>query len=270
VTSPASGHDGIVAVYVGTSGWQYRHWRDTFYPKGVAQNRWLEFYAQHFTTVELNVTFYRQPKPETFAQWAQRSPDGFVFAAKASRYLTHIKRLREPDASVRYYMDGARRLGAKLGPILLQLPPNLAADVDALDGALAVFPADLRLAVEPRHPSWFADDRVRAVLERRGAALCLADTPRHRAPVWRTTDWTYVRFHEGRSTPHPCYGRDALARWAQRIAEQWNRDDDVYAYFNNDGRACALRDARVFAAACERAGLAPTRVAPKEAVHLAP
>lgn len=178
---------------------------------------------------------------------------------KASRYLTHIKRLAEPGEAVGRLLERARHLGSKLGPILLQLPPNLGADHGRLADTLARFPSDVRVAVEFRHPSWFSDE-TRALLTERGAALCLADSPRRKTPVWRTAGWGYVRLHEGRAAPHPCYGRHALGTWASRLAELWAPGDDVFCYFNNDGQACAVRDAVLFARALERVGLHPTRV----------
>lgn len=257
-----------MSLFVGTSGWQYRHWRRTFYPDGVPQARWLEYYAERFQIVELNNSFYRLPPRETFEKWAVRSPDDFVFAVKMSRYLTHIKKLKEPAEPVARFLDHAAGLGRKLGPVLIQLPPTLRTDPEALDDTLARFPSTIRVAVEFRHDSWWNDD-VRSILESRGAALCLAD--RHSKPfsaLWRTTDWTFLRFHEGEATPHPCYGRTALQTWTKRLAEGWGTEADVYVFFNNDPRACALRDARVFAGIAARAGFEPTRVPPAGDVEL--
>jgi uncharacterized protein YecE (DUF72 family) len=180
-------------------------------------------------------------------------------AVKASRYLTHILRLNDPDEPVRLLVERARELGDKLGPVLLQLPPSMRIAVDRLERTLDAFPADWRVAVEFRHVSWFTDE-VRRVLEERRVALCLADRFGPLTPVWRTADWTYLRFHAGRATPLPCYGRQALSTWVERLGAQWRPDEDVYVYFNNDPRACALRDAIVFERLCRRAGLDPSRV----------
>jgi uncharacterized protein YecE (DUF72 family) len=266
-----------VTVFVGTSGWQYRHWRERFYPADVPQRQWLEFYAQRFATVESNNAFYMLPKPETFEAWANRTPPDFRFTVKVSRYLTHIRRLREPAEPVRRFVDHARHLGTKLAPVLLQLPPNLQASTEALIETLGEFRSaapEVRVAVEFRHASWFTPE-VRAILEDHGAALCLADgrltgteASKPVTPLWRTADWGYVRWHHGASTPEPCYGRSALHSWAQRLSELWGPDQDVFAFFNNDMRACALRDARTFAVALERAGLAPTRVPGRGEVHV--
>jgi uncharacterized protein YecE (DUF72 family) len=260
----------VVTVYVGTSGWQYDDWRDRFYPEDVPKAKWLEFYAQHFAVVESNNAFYRLPKPETFAAWARRTPADFRFTVKASRFLTHIKRLREPAEPVQRFLDHARHLGPKLAPVLLQLPPTLKADLDALDDALGRFGRAVRVAVEFRHPTWFTDE-CRALLEERGAALCLADgelglgenkiASRPVTPMWRTTDWGYVRFHHGASKPEPCYGRTALQSWARRIAELWSGRNEVFVFFNNDYLACGVRDAVTLARYLEKEGLETSRTA---------
>jgi uncharacterized protein YecE (DUF72 family) len=247
-----------MSVVIGTSGWQYDHWRGTFYPEGVAKTRWLEHYAQRFATVEVNNTFYRLPEARTFVDWAARTPEDFVFAVKASRFLTHVRRLRDPEEPVQRLVDRLESLGDRQGPVLLQLPPTLEIDCDLLDETLSAFPRSTRLAVEPRHPSWFVDD-LRRLLERRGAALCLSDTAGRHPPLWRTTDWGYIRFHRGRALPPPCYGRQALAGWAERIRSLWSSTDTVHCYFNNDERGCAPSDARRFALAVRRQGLVPTR-----------
>jgi uncharacterized protein YecE (DUF72 family) len=248
-----------VAVWIGTSGWQYRDWRGRFYPRELPVSRWLEAYAAGFATVESNAAFYRLPERRTFEDWAARTPPDFVMAVKVSRYLTHIRRLREPAEAVARFVERVAGLGDKLGPVLLQLPPQLRCDPELLDAALAEFPPAFRVAVEFRHPTWFVDE-VRARLTERGAALCLADRRRPLTPIWRTADWTYLRFHEGRATPRPCYGGAALRTWARRLADGWGPDADCWVYFNNDPRGCAPRDAARFAGLVRRAGLHPTRV----------
>jgi len=171
-----------------------------------------------------------------------------------SRYLTHLKRLQDPEEPVARFLDRARRLGPKLGPVLLQLPPNLRADQEALATVLALLTPAVRTAVEPRHESWF-DDATRATLADHGAALCLVDRRNRMSPIWRTADWTYVRFHEGIAKPRPCYGRDHLATWVRRLAKEWGPRADIYVYFNNDGEACAPRDAKTLVGLAEREGL---------------
>jgi uncharacterized protein YecE (DUF72 family) len=236
-------------LLVGTSGWQYRDWRGVLYPADQPQRMWLEEYARHFATVENNSAFYRLPTARTFTSWRERTPEGFVMAVKASRYLTHIKRLRTPEEPVRRLMDRLESLGGRLGPVLLQLPPNLPADTGALDACLRCFPRTVRVAVEPRHPSWWqAGDDLRAVLERHGSALCWADRgSRPVTPLWRTAPWGYLRLHGGRARPSPRYGRRALTSWAHRIEGTWSAADDVYVYFNNDTGGAAVADAAAFA-----------------------
>jgi uncharacterized protein YecE (DUF72 family) len=256
-----------VTVKIGTSGWQYRHWRGTFYPEALRTAEWLPFYAASFDTVEVNNAFYRLPAAEVFARWRDATPEGFEVAVKASSYLTHNKRLAEPAEPVHRLMARAEHLGDKLGPVLLQLPPTMRANVARLDEALGCFPAGVRVALEARHESWDVDP-VFEVLASHGAAWCVADAPWRRWPLVRTAPWGYLRFHEGVASPRPCYGRRALGSWAERIAGMWTDREDVYAYFNNDTCACALRDARVFAAACTRVGLQPTGVPRRGVVRL--
>jgi uncharacterized protein YecE (DUF72 family) len=234
-----------MATLVGTSGWQYRHWRGVLYPEGVPQRLWLETYAATFATVESNNAFYRLPSHESFASWRDRTPDGFVMAVKASRFLTHIKRLADPEEPVERLMNAAAGLKDKLGPILLQLPPTLKADAGRLDRCLACFPAHVRVAVEPRHTSWWTEE-IREILERRKAALCWADRlGRPQNPLWRTAGWGYLRLHEGRATPRPSYGEASLRTWAGRVKEAaWH---DTYVYFNNDPGGAAVRNAIRFA-----------------------
>ncbi|MFJ7076730.1 DUF72 domain-containing protein [Streptomyces sp. NPDC098781] len=248
-----------MTLFVGTSGWQYRDWRDVLYPPDVPMRRWLEEYTTHFATVEINNAFYRLPTRENFEAWRDRVPGDFVVAVKASRYLTHIKRLRDPEEPVNRLMSHAEGLGARLGPVLLQLPPTLRADTGLLDACLACFPSGTRVAVEPRHDSWWTAE-VREVLQARGAALCWADAEsRPVTPLWRTADWGYVRFHEGRARRWPHYGRQALRTWVGRITDTWARDEDVYAYFNNDPYGAAVEDAVTFARAARTTDLTVTR-----------
>jgi uncharacterized protein YecE (DUF72 family) len=233
----------VAELVVGTSGWQYRSWRGRFYPQKLAARRWLEYYSQHFRVVELNTTFYGLPSIESVRRWATQTPEAFRFAAKMSRYLTHVRRLRDPEGPVGLLFERLAPLGPRLGPVLFQLPPDLEADPARLDAALAACPAGVPLAVEPRHPSWFRDE-TGEVLSRRGAALCAADRrSRLHSPLWRTAPWGYVRLHEGVAHPRPCYGDTALETWARRIDTTWRRSEEVFVFFNNDAEACAPRNA---------------------------
>ncbi len=247
-------------LWVGTSGWQYASWRELFYPRGVPQRGWLEHYSARFACVEVNNTFYNLPSSASFARWAQNTPADFRFALKLSRYLTHIRRLQDPAESVALFLERAEPLAAKTGPLLLQLPPSMRCDVGRLDGALRAFPDRWRVAVEFRHASWYTDE-VMALLRSHDAALCLTDRRgRPLQPLRRTASWGFVRLHEGRAAPVPCYGDVALRSWVRRIAALWSPEEDVHVYFNNDPRGCAVRDAVRFAALARGAGLHPTRV----------
>ncbi|MFA1547035.1 DUF72 domain-containing protein [Actinomadura chokoriensis] len=228
-------------MLIGTSGWQYTDWRDVLYPSGLPQRRWLQHYGDVFATVENNNAFYRLPNRETFETWRDSTPPGFVMAVKASRYLTHMKRLNDSAEPVARLMNAAAGLGAKLGPVLLQLPPTLRAEPDRLAACLRRFPRDVRIAVEPRHPSWWTDE-TRRILEHHGAALCWTDRlGRPQTPLWRTTGWLYLRFHEGPAEPWPHYDDESLHAWVNELT------DDAYVYFNNDPGGAAVRNALRFA-----------------------
>jgi uncharacterized protein YecE (DUF72 family) len=248
-----TGRTRCVTVFVGTSGWQYRHWRGVFYPQDLRQAEWLDYYTARFQTVEVNNTFYRLPERATFVKWTERTPADFVIAAKFSRYLTHYKRLRDPQEPVRRFCSRAAGLGSKLGPILLQLPPDFPVDSGRLRETLAEFPPGTRVAVEFRHPSWFIDE-VRSVLAAHHAALCWADRAEQlRTPTWRTTSWTFVRFHEGLAEPRPCYTPATLRSRARLLADE--PEQDAYVFFNNDACGCAPRDAQTFVEICGHLGL---------------
>jgi uncharacterized protein YecE (DUF72 family) len=265
-------------VLVGTSGWQYRDWRGGLYPPGLPQRLWLEHYATQYMTVENNSSFYRLPTAETFAGWRERTPDDFVMAVKASRYLTHVRKLRDPAEPVARLLGAAAGLGPKLGPILVQLPPTLTAEPALLDASLREFraarlPGDNgppRIAVEPRHASWWTGE-VQEILAAHDAALCWADRlDRPVTPLWRTAGWGFLRFHEGTADPWPYYGQDTLQAWVDRLRQTWAGDADVYVYFNNDPGGAAVANSAEFAALARDAGLAVTRTPPVGAVPLTP
>ena len=239
-------HRALVVLLVGTSGFDYRDWRGPFYPRFLKSGDRLAFYAEHFRTVELNVTFYRMPRAEAFRGWRDAVPDDFRFAVKASRYLTHIKRLQDPQGPVEFLMERAGELGDRLGPILLQLPPSMTIDLERLDATLRAFRGAAPVAVEPRHASWFVPSLCE-LLREHDAAFVLADRRRPITPLWTSASWTYLRLHEGRATPRPCYGRTALRSWVDRLPMR-----DGFVYFNNDHRACAVHNARTFEAMLER------------------
>jgi uncharacterized protein YecE (DUF72 family) len=233
-------------VLIGTSGLQYEDWRHRFY-LGVPQRYWFEHTMTWFRTLELNVSFYRLPRREVFAGWRERSPDDAVIAVKASRFLTHVRRLRDPAEPVARLMSRAVALGSKLGPVLIQLPPDLTVDAPALAATIDSFPAGTRVAFEPRHESWWSPE-VRDLLSDRGVALVWADRAGSPyGPLWRTAAWGYVRMHHGDAQVPPNYHRHTLGAWAARIAATYGDDEDVFVYFNNDGRCAAVDNAVTFA-----------------------
>jgi uncharacterized protein YecE (DUF72 family) len=232
----------VNAVRVGCSGWSYTHWREVVYPRGLGQAHWLEHYASLFDTVEVNATFYRLPRPRTVAGWAERTPPDFIFAVKASRYLTHVKRLADTRRGTERFLaciEPVERSG-KLGPVLWQLPETFHRDDERLDCALGQLPPG-RHAFEFRHRSWFVPD-VEAVLRRHGVALVVGDHPQRRFQTRAlTADFAFVRFH---------YGRGKDGRYTPRQLDEWadwlrlvRTEADVYAYFNNDWQGFAVENA---------------------------
>ena len=233
------------AVRIGCSGWSYQHWRGVVYPEGLAQRRWLEHYATLFDTVEVNATFYRLPRRDAVAAWVETVPEEFVFAVKASRYLTHVRRLHDLGRGVERFYASIEPLAAseKLGPILWQLPETFHRDEDRLAQALMRLPRG-RHAFELRHPSWFEPD-VYSLLREHDAALVIGDHPARPFQAHElTADWTYVRFHHGSRGRHGNYSDAEISTWARRLA-QWRRETEIYAYFNNDWEGYAIRNARL-------------------------
>jgi uncharacterized protein YecE (DUF72 family) len=228
---------------IGCSGWNYRDWRGELYPPGVPASRWLELYAQRFQTVEVNATFYRLVARSAVARWAQQTPSGFQFAVKASRYLTHVKRLTDIGDGVRRFCEriepllGARRLAC----VLWQLPENFHRDDARLERALEALPRG-RHAFEFRHSSWFVPD-VYSLLEAHDVALVVGDHPqRPFQSTHASASWCYVRFHYGSRGRGGNYSERELEGWAQRL-HAWRKQRDVYAYFNNDWKGYAPRNA---------------------------
>jgi len=227
-----------MAVIVGTSGWQYDDWKDVLYA-GVPRTRWLEHYASVFPAVEVNNTFYNLPKEKTFSDWAARTPDGFLFVCKASRYITHIRRLEDVAEPVTLFTERARHLGDKLGTVLYQLPPTMGRDDGKLARFLDVLPDQPRTALEFRNDSWY-DPAVFDMLRERDVALVIADSPKHRSPIEPTASWSYLRLHGG--PEEISYGAD-LVVWADRVAGLAARADPMWVFFDNDREGNAVIDA---------------------------
>jgi uncharacterized protein YecE (DUF72 family) len=226
----------VAQHWIGTSGWSYATWRGLFYPRGVKQGAWLEHYAQHLGSVELNASFYRLPSETMLDGWRARTPPGFLFAVKAWRAITHFRRLHDcADLLARFY-ERVDRLGAKRGPVLFQLPPRFPADPERLDAFLALLPAKARAVVECRDPSWH-DEAVYAVLRRHNAAFCPFELGRQRGPRIATADFVYVRLHGRKSGYRGRYSDTALADWAGWLRDNMAAGRDAYVYFDNTDEA---------------------------------
>jgi uncharacterized protein YecE (DUF72 family) len=233
-----------LSVRIGCSGWNYADWREVVYPKGLPPARWLEHYATLFDTVEVNNTFYRLPRRESVARWVEQTPEGFVFTVKASRYLTHVKRLTDLGPGVRRFYERIEPLvrSPKLGPVLWQLAGNFRRDDERLSAALGRLPAG-RHCFEFRHESWFAPE-IYELLRTHGVALVIGDHPERPFQAHEaTTDWTFVRFHYGTRGRNGNYSERELEEWAERI-DAWRSRVEVYAYFNNDWHGYAMRNGR--------------------------
>ncbi len=216
-----------MAILIGTSGYNYPEWRGSFYPAGFPASKMLPYYAERFSTVEINYTFYRMPNAKTIAGWDAETPAGFCFALKAPRRITHDARLRDVDDPLRYFLDTGRRLGPKLGPILFQLPPNFKKDLERLGGLLAQLPPGLRYAFEFRHSSWLSDD-VYERLARVNAALCIADSEKGTTPLTPTADFGYLRLRdEG-------YSETELSGWGEAVTRFASRWRDTFIYFKHE------------------------------------
>ncbi len=239
-------------ISIGTSGWHYAHWRGPFYPEDLPAREWLPFYAQRFETVEINNSFYHLPTVETLQSWADDTPPGFRFAAKASRYLTHMKKLKDPQPALATFLDRMEVLGAKLGPILCQLPPHWRCDLQRLESFLAILPGECRFALELRDPSWQTPEAM-DLLTRYRAANCIFDLNGVQSPITLTTDFAYVRLHGPAGPYQGSYDHDTLSEWAERLrAWRTSLTGGVYVYFDNDQAGYAARNALELRAMVER------------------
>jgi uncharacterized protein YecE (DUF72 family) len=239
-------------LHIGCSGFTYKHWSGNFYPQGLPQREWFNYYSSIFAAVELNVTFYRLVKPETFIQWREKTPQGFIFAVKGSRFITHIKRLKEPEEALERFFSGVLELGGKLSAVLWQLPPNLACNIQLLaDFLQCLQPYQVRNAMEFRHESWLNDEVVELCRSRK-IALCMADWPPFLNSPPLTADFVYIRRHGHDQSYSGNYSTEELEADAGRIREYLASGRDVQIYFNNDIGGYAPRNAQELAAMMDR------------------
>jgi uncharacterized protein YecE (DUF72 family) len=236
-----SDENSRVEARIGCSGWQYRHWRGTFYPHDLQHDSWLEYYAAEFDTVEINNTFYRLPEATAFAKWRKRAPAGFLYAVKASRFMTHMKKLKDPAEPLSRFFSRARRLGDSFGPVLYQLPPRWSVDVDRLKTFVQSLPRRRRHAIEFRDPTWYTDE-VFELLARYNVACCLHDMPGSATGRRVVGPFVYARFH-GPVRYGGRYDDRTLNEWAVWLAARLEEGQPVFAYFNNDVGGHAPRDA---------------------------
>lgn len=228
-------------IRVGTSGWHYKHWQPVFYPEGLATEEFLDHYQQYFDSVEINNSFYRLPSPEALEGWRDCVPAGFLFAVKASRYITHMKKLKDPRESVKNFLDRIQSLGGTLGPILFQLPPHWRVNLERLEEFLEILPA-FRFAFEFRDPSWF-DARVYELLDETTTTFCIYDLDGRLSPIETPGGFIYVRLHGPDGPYQGRYRKQALAGWAGRLSTWARGGRDVFCYFDNDQAGYAIRNA---------------------------
>ena len=229
----------MVRLHVGTSGYNFPEWKGSFYPPKLPSTKWLEYYAQQLGTVEINYTFYRMPNAKTVAGWDAATPESFIFVLKAPQRITHYARLRNVDEPLRLFLETARKLHAKLGPVLFQLPPNFKKDIARLGDLLTQFPSDVRAACEFRHASWWSDD-VYKLLRSTNTALCIADTEEGTTPDVATADFGYLRLRdEG-------YSDEELKEWRKRIQALGSAWTDAYVFFKHEEKGMGPKLAREF------------------------
>jgi uncharacterized protein YecE (DUF72 family) len=229
-------------VCIGTSGWSYDHWQEVFYPEAVAASQRLAYYQQYFRSVEINSSFYSLPSPASLRHWYESVAGDFVFAVKASRYITHMKKLRDPQRTIKTFMNRVEILQDKLGPILFQLPPRWHVNAERLAALFKILPRDYLYAVEFRDPSWHSE-RIYELLAKRAVAFCIYDLDGKLSPLQVTADFIYIRLHGPKGPYQGQYSGYALRRWAETI-ERWRKEKrEVYCYFDNDEAAYAVKDA---------------------------
>lgn len=230
-------------IRVGTSGWHYDHWRKRFYPEDLPKNKWFEFYAKDFDTVEINNTFYQLPKEISVKRWGQQAPKNFIYTVKANRYITHVKKLKDTQEEAERFFERVRLLKETLGPVLYQLPPSIHKDLERLEAFIKLLEKDVPAVFEFRHESWYAQDTY-ALLNKYDAAFCTHDLPGKASPRIIAGDLIYLRFHGTTGRYSGNYSKSALHEWADWIKDNLKGIRAVYAYFNNDYNAYAINNAK--------------------------
>lgn len=229
-------------IHIGTSGWHYPHWVGHFYPEKMTSDAFLSYYTRNFTTVEINNTFYHLPTPQTLTGWQKGTPKDFLFACKGSRFITHMKKLKEPEQSTQGFFETITALGEKLGPILFQLPPRWNVNISRLEEFLQALPRTFRYAFEFRDQSWFDAD-IYKVLANHNAAFCLYNLAGQWSPEIVTANFVYTRLHGPHGAYQGCYDGNMIQVWAEKCANWANSGKDVYCYFDNDEKAYATVNA---------------------------
>ena len=230
------------AIHIGTSGWHYKHWKGPFYPADIAEADQFNYYSRYFSTVEINNSFYMLPSTETFSGWRKAAPSHFLFAVKASRFITHMKKLNLDAQGVKKFFSHADKLNEKLGPILFQLPPKWNVNTERLENFLAVLPRGHQYAFEFRNQTWYNDD-VYAILEKHNAAFCIYELEHQLSPLQVTADFVYVRLHGPGKKYQGTYTNAVLNTWASRCTKWRDEKKQVFVYFDNDQEGYAVRNA---------------------------
>lgn len=234
--------DGMPTLLIGTSGWDYNHWKEVFYPEDLGRGDWFGYYAERFDTVEVNNSFYRLPPRELFAQWRRQAPEGFVYTVKASRYITHVKKLSDPSRGIRNFYHNLDGMGDRCACVLFQLPPRFHSNPARLADFLRQVPKRHRIAMEFRDETWMSPE-IDGILSEHGAALCAADSPFYPAPDHKTAGFDFFRMHGGRQREAPGYSSGELRSLARKIEGRLSEGRDVFVYFNNDYAGHAVKDA---------------------------
>jgi uncharacterized protein YecE (DUF72 family) len=232
----------LPTCHIGTSGWSYEHWKETFYPEGLKAVEWLNYYAKIFSTVEINTTFYHTPRHKTVQHWHDQVSKDFIFSMKMNRYITHRKKLNDSQESLEIFYKSIQHLKAKVGPILVQLPPSFKINEERLITFINLLDHQYRYTFEFRHESWFVD-RVYEILKEHQMALCITDLNGKQSPEEITADYTYIRLHGPHHAYQGSYGPKRLKVWKEKI-EKWLTDCSVYCYFDNDEKSYATKDAQ--------------------------